>query len=42
MGTDPSAVWQRIERNTAETLRWMKILVAAVIVLIVVTVAVLV
>jgi len=35
--TDSASVLQRIETNTAETVRWMKILVAVMIVLIVVT-----
>jgi len=34
---DSTELLRRIERNTAETLRWMKILVGAVVVLIVVT-----
>lgn len=38
LGSTASAdVLQRIEQNTAQTLRWVKILVAAILVLIVVT-----
>jgi len=36
--TDPNYTLQRIEQNTAGLLSWMKILVAAVVVLIIVTV----
>lgn len=35
--TDSTSVLQRIEANTAETTRWLKILVAVVVVLIIVT-----